>query len=63
METTKKHGGARSGAGRKKTVKQTSFHLDLDLVPILQYIPNKSRFINEAIREKLEIKKHNKIEE
>lgn len=54
QEEKKQHGGARPGAGRKKTVKQVSFQLDLDLIPRTEKIKNKSRFYNEAIREKMD---------
>lgn len=59
---TKNHGGARPGAGRKKTTVRYFFNLDNDLAESLNNMPksiapNKSRFINQAIREKLEREK------
>lgn len=39
-----------------RTQKHVAFRMDLDLVPLLENVPNKGRFINEAIREKLERK-------
>lgn len=50
-------GGKREGAGRKPsgvTKTTTTFSLDNDLVVLLNAQPNRSRFINEAIREKLQ---------
>ena len=52
-----KRGGKREGAGRKKsgvTKTTTTFSLDPDLLAQLNLQPNRSRFINEAIREKLQ---------
>lgn len=60
METKKKtenRGGARQGAGRKgiKTKKNITVTLDLDLIAFFEKTAfNRSRFINMAIREKIE---------
>ena len=60
METKKKtenRGGARPGAGRKPsaTTKIITVSLDLDLIEFFQNSAfNRSRFINLAIREKIE---------
>lgn len=34
----------------KKTVKLVGLQIDLDLLPALERQPNKSRFVNDAIR-------------
>ena len=56
-ETIKKgRGGKRDGAGRPAGIstKSMSLKLDLDLYEILnKQVPNKNRFINDAVREKL----------
>jgi hypothetical protein len=56
-----KRGGFREGAGRKwpegKTTMRKTYNIDLDLIPILDKKGNKNRFINAAIREKLEREK------
>lgn len=50
METTKKRGGAREGAGRKKTsVKNTGFRTNEESNAVLEKVKNKSDFINAAI--------------
>lgn len=49
-------GGRREGAGRKSiygATKNINFRLDGDLLLSLEALPNRSRFINDAIREKL----------
>lgn len=56
MQTGKKKGGARPGAGRKKgkSKKYITLTIDIDLAEQINNIKNKSQFINSAIREKLE---------
>lgn len=50
METTKKRGGAREGAGRKKTtVRCTGFRVTADADAVLEKVDNKTDFINAAI--------------
>lgn len=51
-KTTKGWGGARSGAGRKKSdnVKTLGFCAPQDVVDILNAQPNRSAYIIEAIR-------------
>ena len=52
------HGGRREGAGRPslgdRKQKLMSLKLDADLVESICQIPNKNRFINDCIREKLD---------
>lgn len=65
METQKKNGrgGARPGSGRKKTTERYYFRLDLDLQERLEAVPEiKSRYINQAIREKLDRDGDHKID-
>lgn len=50
----KKRGGARPGAGRKKTAKLVSFRLKNDLAERILKVKNKSQFYNEALKEKLD---------
>lgn len=60
METTENNkgtrGGKREGAGRSRGVNQKpiSVRLDLDLAERLSGMANRNRFINEAVREKLD---------
>ncbi|HPH63656.1 MAG TPA: hypothetical protein PLN63_08580 [Paludibacteraceae bacterium] len=57
QEETHKRGGKREGAGRKSKYGATvnvNFRIDADLADLLNAQPNRSRFINEAIREKLQ---------
>lgn len=59
-DTKKAWGGARKGAGRKKTVNASvniNFRVDADLCDLLKAQPNVSRFVNDAIREKLGVPK------
>lgn len=51
-----KSGGKRKGAGRHSGLRQKaiSVRLDLDLWDRLSSISNRNRFINNAVREKLE---------
>lgn len=52
METNEKskRGGARKGAGRKKTTAKTyGFNASEDVVAILEQVDNKTDFIREAI--------------
>lgn len=54
---TPKRGGKREGAGRKSKYgasTNVNFRIDADLQALLNAQPNRSRFINEAIREKLQ---------
>jgi len=49
-------GGAREGAGRKPKAKEGSLHIGFrcsqDVYDILQLVPNKTAYIEAAIREK-----------
>ena len=49
------HGGARPGSGRKKgpTKVPASFRIETELLEKIKDL-NKNRFVNEAIREKLD---------
>ena len=51
-----KSGGNREGAGRPKGIKQKGIFLklDLDLFERLSSVRNRNRFINNAVREKLD---------
>jgi len=50
METAKQQGGAREGAGRKKTsVKNTGFRTSVEANAVLEQVSNKTDFINAAI--------------
>ena len=53
METAKKHGGKREGAGRKRTtVKSYAFHAPQEVYDILEAVKGtKSEFINRCILE------------
>ena len=55
MEEKKQRGGARPGAGRKKgkTMLPISFRIE-NILQKLKDVGNKNRFVNIAIREKLE---------
>ena len=47
----KQHGGKRENSGRKKTItKKILFGAPLDVVEILENVPNKTDFIISAIR-------------
>lgn len=49
-ERKNKHGGARVGAGCKKTTaKRYGFNADLEMASILEQVPDKTAFIREAI--------------
>lgn len=50
------NGGKKEGAGRPIGLKQKpiSVRLDIDLFEKLSDIPNRNRFINNAVREKLD---------
>ena len=55
MEETKKWGGAREGAGRKKTaVKQVAFRAPEDVADVLSRCGKATDYILAAIREKAE---------
>ncbi len=56
MEKQNKHGGARPGSGRKKgkTKIQACFRIEEDLLDKISKIGNKNKFVNIAIREKIE---------
>lgn len=52
----KQHGGARPGAGRKKGKHrvQVCFRIEEELMEKMAEIGNKNKFVNIAIREKIE---------
>ena len=56
MEEKKQRGGARPGSGRKKgqTKIQACFRIEEDLLDKIAKIGNKNKFVNIAIREKIE---------
>lgn len=57
MQEKKHHGGARPGAGRKKDKprKQVCFRIEEELINKIEETGvNKNKFVNIAIREKLE---------
>lgn len=55
-EQKSNHGGKREGAGRKPKVKGQTLHVGFkcsqDVWDILQMQPNKTKYIEDAIREK-----------
>ena len=55
-ESKKKLGGRREGAGRPKgvTQKPVLLKLDIELMERLATVSNRNRFINQAVREKIE---------
>lgn len=63
MQEKKQHGGSRPGSGRKKgkTKIQTCFRIEEDLLDKIAEIGNKNKFVNIAIREKLERGKVEKL--
>lgn len=69
QEEKKQRGGFRPGSGRKKgkTKIQACFRIEEDLLDKMSEIGNKNKFVNTAIREKLErmkslIKEVNELE-
>jgi hypothetical protein len=51
----KKSGGKKQGAGRPSIIgKSYHYKADADLVPVLDMQINRNRFINDAVREKIE---------
>ena len=58
QEVKKQRGGKREGAGRKKTTcKKYGFNASEEVSKILESIPNKTEYINQAILEKFKRKK------
>lgn len=56
MQENKQRGGSRPGSGRKKGAikKLVSFRIEDELLKKLEEVGNKNKFVNAAIREKLE---------
>lgn len=46
-----RRGGARPGSGPKRTTKQVTINIDLDLIDYVNKFANRNRFINSVIRE------------
>ncbi|MBP5455702.1 MAG: hypothetical protein J6Y37_04325 [Paludibacteraceae bacterium] len=58
QEVKKQRGGKREGAGRKKTTcKKYGFNASEEVSKILESIPNKTEYINQAILEKFKREK------
>lgn len=48
-----KRGGKKEGAGRPSLIgKNYNYKADKDLIPVLDTVKNRNRFINDAVREK-----------
>lgn len=54
MKINNKRGGARPGSGRPKTKRPFPFRIDIDLYDRIKGFENISKFINDAVRDKLD---------